>query len=67
MVGPADFGAIILLYRCCSPYKAKLHCHGPVGTAQFVCYIVERLNVSCPLRKVPLYIIASKTMVLIYT
>ena len=47
-LGPANFGAILLLKRSCPFTQVKLYYCGPVGTTEFVLY-GERSNKLCPL------------------
>ena len=36
VLGSANFGIILLLYRGCPISVVKLYCHSPVGTTQLV-------------------------------
>ena len=48
-LGPAKFGAILLLHRGCYPSEVKLYCHGPVGAtvhykeAKCIVSLIQRL------------------------
>ena len=58
ILGPANFGTILLLYRGCPLEKVKLYCHGPVGIKEIVLYREVKCNVlylECPIREVPVY------------